>query len=160
MNRNDPWLHKKVSWVRQEAVVKGHFTGMHQRYLVTGTFLDIDSAYPDSVLLTGLGFFIAFFGNLTVFPSVAIIFLLFPVREDRTKQHFSQRLGRMLRHREAVEHQSGTIVPPHRRSGTLSSHGPAEIRRRFFLCMSGLHLWKEMWNNSWAKFRPSSSAKM
>ena len=26
MNRNDPWLQKNVSWVRQEAVVKGHFT--------------------------------------------------------------------------------------------------------------------------------------
>ena len=31
MNRNDPWLHKNVFWVRQRAVVKGHFTYMPDR---------------------------------------------------------------------------------------------------------------------------------
>ena len=31
MNRNDPWLHKNVFWVRQRAVVKGHFTYMQDR---------------------------------------------------------------------------------------------------------------------------------
>ena len=59
---------------------------MHQRQFVTIYFLNIGSAYPDSVLFAEWGFFIAFCRNLTVFFSPAIIFSLFPIREDRTKK--------------------------------------------------------------------------
>ena len=44
--------------VTEEAVVKGHFAGMHQRQLVTGRFPDIGSAHPGSVLLTETGIFV------------------------------------------------------------------------------------------------------
>ena len=37
--------------VTEEAVVKGHFTGMHQRQLVTGALYIFGSAYPGSFLL-------------------------------------------------------------------------------------------------------------
>ncbi len=44
--------------VTEEAVVKGHFAGMHQRQFVTSRFLHIDTAYPGSVLIAEAGIFI------------------------------------------------------------------------------------------------------
>ena len=122
-------------------MIKGHFTSAEPTInacpVLIFSVLPYPARYRSCWLQQGFffsvrkgGFFIAFCRILTVFLILAIIFSLFPVREDRAKESAAQRLGRTFRHRRQQalrRHESTISIAAGSALGCTGSASPAGV---------------------------------